>query len=112
MNSLELWRLKRHCDKYGIDYYEIDNTLTYAENKKHLLFLARNIAYDVFELERYVELQHEFMENHFLEYYLLCQMDGETISKEVAPSTEPHFSLQKWIDSHGGNNKTLQNVTA
>jgi len=101
LNNLELATLKRYCDKYGLDYQEIDSTLTFAENKKHLLFLALNIAYNVFELERYAELQREYMENHFLEYYLLCQMDGETISKETSsPPVETHFSLQEWINAH------------
>ena len=32
MNNLEKAHLKRICDKYGVDYYEIDSSLTYWES--------------------------------------------------------------------------------
>jgi hypothetical protein len=31
MNNLEKAHLKRICDKYGIDYYEIDSKISYWE---------------------------------------------------------------------------------
>lgn len=36
MNSLEKWRLERYCEKHGVDVHEIDETLTYYENREHL----------------------------------------------------------------------------
>lgn len=36
MRELEFIHLRKLCDKHGIDYQEIDDTLTYWENKDHL----------------------------------------------------------------------------
>jgi len=36
MNPLALWRLKQFCEQHELDVQEIDNTLSYAENKHHL----------------------------------------------------------------------------
>lgn len=36
MNALEKWRLKLICEKFSIDIQEIDDSITYDENKKHL----------------------------------------------------------------------------
>jgi len=36
MNSLVSWHLKKFCKQHEIDVHEIDNTLTYGENKRHL----------------------------------------------------------------------------
>jgi hypothetical protein len=98
MNTLQLRHLKRLCDKFGVDYAEIDNTLTYWENKKHLLSLIHMLSQtlDVFEMERMAELQKEYMKDHFLCYYITCQMAGETRSKDVGEvSSEPQmFSLK------------------
>lgn len=98
MNNLELRHLKRLCDKFGIDYQEIDNTLTYDENKQHLRFLIRMLSQtlDVFELERMAELQKQYMEEHFLCYYITCRIAGETRSEDVGEvSSEPQmFSLK------------------
>jgi len=111
LNNLELRQLKRLCDKYGIDYYEIDNTLTYWENKKHLLSIVRMLlaANDAWELERYAEQQHKYMDEHFLSYYVMCQLNGETKSDEVGKLIEPpHFSFQEWVsERHGRYNKTV-----
>jgi len=51
---------------------------------------------DVFEMERMAELQKEYMKNHFLCYYITCQIAGETKSKDVGEvSSEPQtFSLK------------------
>jgi len=98
LNNLELRTLKRMCDNYGIDYMEIDNTLTYYENKKHLLSLIRMLSQtlDVFEMERMAELQEQYMKDHFLCYYIMCRMAGETRSEDVGEvSSEPQmFSLK------------------
>jgi len=51
--------LKRYRDKYGIDYYEIDNKLTFWENKKHLRKLVRMMEHSLgtWELVRWESLQ-------------------------------------------------------
>lgn len=36
LNALEKWRLKLICEKFSIDIQEIDDSITYDENKKHL----------------------------------------------------------------------------
>jgi len=93
--------LKRICDKYGIDYYEVDNTLTYHENKKHLLSIARMLSQslDTFEIERMAELQKQYIKEHALSYYIACQMAGETKSSETGPVYNHRFSLQDYIQS-------------
>jgi len=77
--------LKRYCDKYGVDYYEIDNTLTFWENKKHLRKLVRMMerSPDAWELARWESLQEQYMKEHILEYYIMCQIAGETKSLEA-----------------------------
>jgi len=102
MNHLELRLLKCFCDEYGIDYYEVDNTLTYHENKKHLLSIARMLSQtlDTFEIERMTELQKQYMKEHFLSYYVACQLADETKSAEVGPPLKkPSFSLKAYIES-------------
>jgi len=104
LNNLELATLKRYCDKYGLDYYEIDDTLTYWENKKHLRSLVRMIerSLDAFELARWESLQEQYMKEHFLQFYLLCQMAGETKSAKVGQPENPNpnsFSLETYIQS-------------
>jgi len=98
LNNLELATLKRYCDKYGLDYYEIDNTLTYWENKKHLRSLARMLSrsLDTFELARYKALQEQYMKEHILDYYVMCQLAGETKSAKVGkPYVSSKFSLRE-----------------
>jgi hypothetical protein len=101
MNNLELVHLKRYCDKYGLDYQEIDNSLTYYENRKHLRSLVQMLTrtLDVFEIERMAELQKQYMKEHFISYYLACQMAGETKSTEVGQLPKsPEFSLKAFIE--------------
>ena len=101
MNNLEFSTLKRYCDKYGLDYQEVDNKITYWENKKHLRELVKMLTrtLDVFELERMAELQKQYMKEHFISYYLACQMNGETKSTEVGQLPEsPEFSLKAFIE--------------
>jgi len=97
--------LKKFCDKYEIDYQEIDNTLTYWENKEHLESLAIPADYgsltpDVSGWEASLaawEAQMEwYLDHHFLEYYIACRDAGWTVSKEVGEvSSEPQiFSLK------------------
>ena len=91
--------LKRYCDKYGIDYYEVDDKLTFWENKKHLRKLVRMMerSLDAFELARWESLQEQYMKEHMLEYYVLCQTAGETKSAETGRPYSSKFSLEAYI---------------
>jgi len=54
---------------------------------------------DMFEIERMAELQKQYVKEHFVSYYLACQMAGETTSKDIGPPIEEHqFSLKEYID--------------
>ena len=113
MYPLELWLLKRFCDKYEIDYQEIDNTLTYWENKEHLKSIALGpiptygpIRADLGGLDDWEnrlaawESQMEWhLKNHFLEYYIACIEARWTISEEMGetPPHYPRFSLETYI---------------
>jgi len=97
MNALELWHLKRFCDRHGLDYAEIDDTLTYWENKEHLKSLIigePDLNQWRGEMERYMDYRRE----HFLQYYIDATRRGETTSKDVgAISTGSGFSLSAYI---------------
>ena len=90
-----------YCDRFGIDYQEIDDTLTYWENKKHLLSLAKmlRLTGDTFELARMESLQEQYMKEHPLHYFLCCQMAGTTKSSNVGKpiDTPGLFSLRNHV---------------
>ena len=78
----------------------MDNTLTYYENMEHLRSIAQMLtrSLDTFEIERMAELQKQYMKEHFVSYYLACQMAGETTSTAIASPLEEHqFSLREYI---------------
>jgi len=113
LNNLELATLKRYCDKYGLDYQEIDNSLTFWENKKHLRALVKMLTrtLDVFEIERMAELQKQYIKEHPIAHYLACQMAGETTTTDIGPPVEEFkFSLREY--ANGRNNQALQKVSA
>ena len=107
MYPLELWLLKKFCDKYGIDYQEIDNTLTYWENKEHLESLVipsyGSLTADMSGWDASIatwESQMEwYLRTHFVMYYIACIDAGWTISEEVGetPLHYPRFSLETYI---------------
>ena len=112
MYPLELWLLKKFCDKYSIDYQEIDKTLTYWENKKHLQSLVIDIpTYEPLAMDpggliawkdrlAAWESQMEwYLKTHFLAYYVACIDSGWTISEEIGetPLHYPRFSLETYI---------------
>jgi len=101
VNNLEKRLLIRYCQKYGVDFQEIDDSLTYWENKKHLRSLVQMLTrtLDVFEIERMAELQRQYIKEHALSYYIACQMAGETKSTETGQPYNHRFSLQKYIQS-------------
>jgi len=114
MNGNELWLLKQFCERYGLDYEEIDRSLSYWENKDHLqkmvwgskLRLFGPLETDESGLNTWkrdedwweTKLQWH-MEEHFLEYYVACIELGETDSSDVADVvTGPVlFSLAEYI---------------
>ena len=114
MYPLELWLLKRLCDRYGLDYQEIDDTLTYYENKEHLQSLvwgARLRVYGPLETDRSGFLQWEnkeaewtaqmaqYLAEHLLEEYIAYRDAGWTVSEEVGEPLRyfPRFSLEEFI---------------
>jgi len=47
------------------------------------------------------ELRKQYMAEHFLSYYVMCQLSGETKSREIGPPPEEvsRFSLRAFIQS-------------
>jgi len=94
MNPLQLWRLRRFCEKHGLDYQLIDNSLTYDENLKYLSSLVPGRNHSK-EWESQLEW---YQKEHFLTFYISCILDGETKSKEVGEPISIGFSLKKWVN--------------
>lgn len=94
MNNLQLRHLKLFCAKHEIDIAEIDECITYSENKDHLKTLVPKNLEDLLE-EGESQLE-EYMANHFLTYYAACILEGATVSKVVgAPIQSTRFSLKQ-----------------
>ena len=106
--------LKKFCDKYEIDYQEIDNSLTYWENKEHLQSIVWGpipsygpLIADQYEAKRVWKRRQEsweaqmewYLKTHFLWYYISCIEAGWTISEETGetPLHYPRFSLETYI---------------
>ena len=100
MIALELWHLKRICDKYGLDYQEIDNTLTYSENKEHLVSLIEVKVEE--RLDEWRSKEQQYMKEHALSHYIMCARNDETTSEETGPPLQPRFSLATYIQSQAG----------
>lgn len=104
VNNLEIAHLKRICDKYGIDYYEMDSSLTYWENKKHLMGIVNRLrlSLDCFELARMESLQEQYLKEHFLSYFVMCQLNNEATPAEVGKLPDsPKFSLVEFVKRQG-----------
>ena len=101
LTPLQLWRLKRFCDKYEIDYQEIDNTLTEWENKEHLASLVFGPL--IADLDQWEAQMEWYLAHYFLEYYIACIEAGWTISSEMGeiPPHYPRFSLETYIQQTG-----------
>jgi len=54
---------------------------------------------DTFEIERMAELQKQYMKEHFLSYYVMCQISGETKSSEAGQPLSTKFSLRTYIEA-------------
>lgn len=96
LNPLQLWHLHKFCDKHGLDYYLIDNTLNYSENKKFLSSLITDFQVD---LDEAASQDEEYMKHHCLSHYIACAIQGETKSEERAP-VQVGFSLTDWVNNN------------
>ena len=99
MTPLERRHLEKICDKYGIDYYEIDSAIDYSENKEHLMGIVRMLdgCLDAFELARMMEQQEQYIAENPLEYYLSHRLAGqvrETAELGEVNRTPQQFSLK------------------
>lgn len=96
LNGLEQYLLKKYCRKYGLDYQEVDSSLTYWENHEHLHSLVKMLcnSLDTFEIARMMELQEEYILNHPLEYFMSYQ-DPRKPKAKVTDSTPAEFSLRQ-----------------
>ena len=99
MTPLERRHLIKICDKYGIDYYEIDSAIDYYENKKHLMGIVRMLdgCLDAFELARMDEQQEQYIAEYPLEYYLSQRLAGQQVGETElgeANRTPQQFSLK------------------
>jgi len=99
MTPLERRHLERICDKYEIDYYEIDSGISYYENKEHLMGIVRMLdgCLDAFELARMMEQQEQYIAEYPLEYYLSHRSAGqvgETAELGEVNRTPQQFSLK------------------
>jgi hypothetical protein len=99
MTPLERRNLERICDKYGIDYYEIDSGINYSENKEHLMGIVRMLdgSLDCFELARMMEQQEQYIAENPLEYYMSCRIADQIYGEKEAPALgEPDTSPQRF----------------
>ena len=110
MKGLETYLLKKYCRKYGLDYQEVDSSLTYWENHQHLRSLVKMLcsSLDTFEIARMEDLQEEYVLNHPLEYFMSYRDPRERKAKVQADSTPAEFSLRQMAAvSHGFSLKAL-----
>ena len=63
--------------------------------------LSRSL--DCFELARVEALQEQYLKEHFLSYFIMCQLNKETTPAEVGKVQEPplKFSLAEFIEQQG-----------
>jgi len=89
--------LLNFCRKYELDPYEIDNTLTYAENKKHLESLVPDFDPES-NMDQWKAAEEQYLAEHALSHYLACMLEGKTKSKDIGePISKPRFSLRALI---------------
>jgi hypothetical protein len=97
LRGLEVWLLKRFCDKHDIDYAEIDDSLEYWEAKEELQ--KRFNAYSPEErMKAWESRLEQYTTENFLSDYIMAALSGETVSHKIgAPKTEKlEFSLAEY----------------
>lgn len=97
LTKLQLWQLKQFCEKNGLDFQLIDNELTYSENKDYLDSLVPKQLED--RVAECIAQETEYMAEHFLSHYIMCGLEGKTVSKDVGESivSNGEFSLKQFI---------------
>jgi len=78
LNALQKWQLEQFCRKHEVDTQEIDEALTYSENKQHL---QSHVLTDV---EENLD-EGESMEQFYNSVTLEEQADLETVEPEKMP---------------------------
>jgi len=97
LNYLQLWQLRRFCEKHGLDYQLIDLTLTYSENKKYLASLITNFNPES-RLEEWKSQEEQYIQENFLTDYINHVREGATKSEETGKHIQSNrFSLAEWI---------------
>ena len=114
LHTLKRWFL-RECDRLGVDPQEfdfesiVDPALTYYENKQLLKDEIRMVSPGAFQQEEWAPIledeyrearaaMQQFMKEHALSHYILCSMNGETVSSETGPPIQRRrFSLADYI---------------
>lgn len=100
MHHLQKKKLLEYCRRHSLDYQEIDDTLTFSENKDHLKSLVpEQDPKD--EMAYWVSQEEAYLKNHFLWHYIHCIREGKTKSSNVGNITnitepqQPEFSLRQ-----------------
>ncbi len=99
MTPLERRNLERICDKHGIDCFEIDSSVNFYENKKHLMEIVRMLdgSLGCSEVARMMEQQEQYIAENPLEYYVSCRIADQTHKeKEALALGEPDASPQRF----------------
>jgi hypothetical protein len=83
--------------KHQLDEMEIDNMLSYSENKDHLDSLMPKRLEDLAAECKAQET--EYMAEHFLSHYIMCGLEGKTVSEDVGEPivSNGEFSLKQFI---------------
>lgn len=68
MHHFQKYALLRICERHGLDPQEIDDTLTFSENKAHLLSMIPRDEKTLIENGK--SAKEWYMKEHFLTYYL------------------------------------------
>jgi len=101
MNHLQMRLLKQLCDKHGLDYQLIDDTLTYWENKAFLTSQVIDVRTEK-NMDTWESDEEEYMKNCFLWHYLYCIREGKTQSRVIGKALQGRreFSLRAFVLKH------------
>jgi hypothetical protein len=91
MNRLEFNHLLKLCEKHGIDSYEIDSSISYAENKKHIQAL---ITAPELDMKKWGSVEEQYIHEHPLWDYI-TNSPRRRQRKTVPPQPEG-FSLRDY----------------
>jgi hypothetical protein len=95
MNYLQIKHLLKLCKKHKVDPYEIDSTLSYSENKKHLQtkVIDSNPEKD---MDKWRSAEEQYLKDHPLWNYIMNT--PKTRHRKVPPEPE-EFSLRAYAQS-------------